>query len=98
MSTEQFAAEFCLQLFISSVWTKTLGTGAGLESCCLPDYTPRDQSPGVFPGARTLGIRAIVLSYGYTSQRGKARRASPVRRLARNGSPSFSTWKYSQTR
>src|SRR6266496_6405209 len=36
---------------------------------------------------------------GYTCQRGKARRASPVRRLAkRNGSPTLPERKYSQTR
>src|SRR5438132_8990808 len=35
----------------------------------------------------------------YTCQRGKARRASPVRRLAkRNGSPTLSERKYSYTR
>src|SRR5207302_7584052 len=41
----------------------------------------------------------LTCVYAYASQRGKARRASPVRRLAkRNGSPTLPERKYSQTR
>ncbi len=62
MSTTELAAEFCLQLFISTLWTGALGTGARLGSRYLSDHSPWNSTPEVFSVATgTLDERVNTL-------------------------------------